>query len=197
MSGTINVGSIELEDSGFTQTVSPPTLTADRALTLPDAAGTIDRLERSGNVLQVVQTVKTDTFSTNSTTAVDITGMTASITPSSTSSKILVNVALNYGGDDYNYHCKLFRDSTELAVPVSGNNPSTATLSGVYHANAWLVYNANICYLDSPSSTSSLTYKLQIRSQSTSGYFRLNRSDRDGANDGVCSSSITLMEIAG
>ena len=46
----------------------------------------------AGSVLQVVQTVKTDTFATTSTSFVDITGVSVAITPSSTSSKILIQV---------------------------------------------------------------------------------------------------------
>jgi hypothetical protein len=57
------------------------------------------------------------------------------------------------------------------------------------------MYSAGIAYLDSPATTSVTTYKLQIASQS-GGLFYLNRSQRNSAVDSVCSSTITVMEIA-
>ena len=67
-----------------------------------------------GKVLQVVQVVKSDTFSSSSATLVDITGLSASITPSSSSNKILVMVSLSIGGNDSGLRLmtKLFRNST-------------------------------------------------------------------------------------
>ena len=56
-------------------TIAAPNSNTDRTLTLPDAGGTLDRLDRAGNVLQVVQTVKTDTFSYYGTTWLDVTGL--------------------------------------------------------------------------------------------------------------------------
>jgi len=57
------------------------------------------------------------------------------------------------------------------------------------------ILSGGISFLDSPATTSSTTYKLQIACQS-SGTFYLNRSARNGVNDSVCSSTITVMEIA-
>jgi hypothetical protein len=68
------------------------TLGANAITALPSGVG--------GKVLQVVQTVKSDTFSSSSATFVDITGLSASITPSSASNKILVMVSLNIGSND-------------------------------------------------------------------------------------------------
>ena len=156
--------------------------------TLPDANAP------TGSVLQVVQTTKTDTFTTTSTSKVDITGMSVSITPTSSSSKILVVASINYGGTDYNYYCDLLRGSTVLNAPSSGVNPCTISLCGITTAS-WEIHSGSISFLDSPATTSSTTYKLQIACQST-GTFYLNRSSRNGANDSVCSSTITVMEIA-
>jgi hypothetical protein len=148
-----------------------------------------------GAVLQVVQTTKTDTFSTSSTSKTDITGMSVSITPTNANNKILVVASINYGGNDYNFYCDLLRGATALAVPSSGNNPCTISLSGINTANQWVIYNGVIYYLDSPATTSATTYKLQIACQSN-GTFYLNRSQRNNSSDSVCSSTITAMEIA-
>jgi hypothetical protein len=148
----------------------------------------------TGSVLQVVQTTKTDTFTTTSTSKVDITGMSVSITPTSSSSKILVIASINYGGTDYNFYCDLLRGSTVLNAPSSGNNPCTIALCAIT-TTQWEIQSGSISFLDSPATTSSTTYKLQIACQNL-GTFYLNRSARNGAQDSVCSSTITVMEIA-
>lgn len=148
----------------------------------------------SGAIRQVVQTTKTDTFTTVSLSKVDITGMSVSITPTSSSSKILVVASINYGGSDYNFYCDLLRGSTVLNAPASGYNPCTVALCAVTTV-AWEIHTGGISYLDSPATTSPITYKLQVACQS-GGTFCLNRSYRNGSNDSVCSSTITVMEIA-
>jgi hypothetical protein len=186
---------------------APASIASNITLTLPDADGSAGQAlvtngsgvlsfadAGGGKVLQVVQTVKTDTFSTTSTSKVDITGMSVSITPTSATSKILIIATVNYGGTDYNYYCDLLRGATVLNAPASGNNPCTISLCGITNTT-YQIFEGTISYLDSPATTSSTTYKLQIACQST-GSFRLNRSERDGANDSVCSSTITAMEIA-
>jgi len=84
--------------------IQPPNSATDRTLTLPDSAGTVDTLQRAGNVLQVVYGT-TATSVTHSTSTYIDTGLSASITPSSTSSKILVIVDQNgcgkYTSDTY------------------------------------------------------------------------------------------------
>lgn len=148
----------------------------------------------TGSILQVVQTTKTDTFSTSSTSKTDITGMSVSITPTSATSKILILATINYGGNDFNFYCDLLRGSTVLNAPASGVNPCTISLCGITNTT-YQILEGTISFLDSPATTSSTTYKLQIACQS-GGTFYLNRSARNGANDSVCSSTITVMEIA-
>ena len=135
-----------------------------------------------GKVLQVVQGSTTTTVE-HSTTYADTT-LTASITPSSTSSKILVMInqhfyLLGNGGGSV----KLFRDSTAIYTPAQAYafyiNLSDAYLRN-YHS-----YN----YLDSPSSTSALTYKTQARELSGSG--GAFKTQDDGLK-----SFITLMEVS-
>jgi hypothetical protein len=148
----------------------------------------------AGSVLQVLQTTKTDTFSTSSTSKTDITGMSVSITPTSATSKILIIATVNYGGNDYNFFCDLLRGATVLNAPASGVNPCTISLCGITNTT-YQIFEGTISFLDSPATTSSTTYKLQIACQ-TGGTFYLNRSNRNSAADSVCSSTITVMEIA-
>ena len=148
-----------------------------------------------GGIIQMKQTVvSVHTINTTSTSKVDITGMSVSITPKFNTSKILISSHLSYGGNDFNFYCDLLRGSTRLFIPSSGNNPCTIALCGITNTT-YQIFNSSFQFLDSPTTTSELTYKLQIAVQS-SGEFYLNRSKRDGTNDATCSSTITAMEVS-
>jgi hypothetical protein len=154
----------------------------------------------SGSVIQVVQTVKTDTFSTSSTTFTDITGFSVSITPTSSSSKILVLYTTNTCADVNftGYAARLVRNSTAIFVGDAAGSRPQATLAGT----SVNIYD-NSCvsgqYLDSPATTSSTTYKVQLSCTNGSPAVFVNRSiaDRDtSAYDVRMASSIIVMEIA-
>ena len=144
----------------------------------------------SGAVLQVVQTVKTDDFSTSSSSFVDITGLSAAITPLSTSSKILVDVRIG-GYDGSAATAALFnivRGSTTLSTGTAGTG--TACTFAIT-ANADRGENATMCLLDSPSTTSATTYKIQART----GGINVDINKGSGVHSNI--STITLTEIAG
>lgn len=165
--------------SGFSQ-LDAPAIAGDQTFTLPGTGGTLDRINRAGNILQVVQGFTTTQVTSSSTTYAD-TGLTASITPTSSSSKILV-VANQTGcgkiSADTALRIRLMKDATQLAFAAGGYTGSTLT-----NFFASLV----IEYLDSPATTSTLTYKTQF-STSVSGtvYVQADNSY----------TSITLMEVA-
>jgi len=153
-----------------------------------------------GHVIQAVSTTKTSVFDTTSTSLTDITGLSVSITPSSASSKILVMATLMVSGTNYEHYLQLVRGSTAIAqADAAGSRPvSTLTTYG-YTGQTWESRSAAMSFLDSPSTTSSTTYKVQVKVQS-GGSFKLNRTERDtdsASNDGRGVSTITLMEIAG
>ena len=126
----------------------------------------------AGSVLQVVQTVKKDTFSTTSTSFVDITGLSVAITPSSTSSKILILVQLqNNATYTYAKFFNLIRGSTNILVADTGE--SSQTESSVYSRDEAFGEVTPLVFLDSPSSTSEQTYKMQGSVQS-SGTLTIN-----------------------
>ncbi len=156
-----------------------------------------DAAMSAGSIVQIVQTVvSTHSFSTTSTSKTDISGMSVAITPSSANNKVLISTNLNYGGTHYSYYGFLLRGSTELAIPSSGYNPcSFAICSLTTSGSNWELHDRDFMYLDSPSTTSATTYKLQIQCQS-GGTWYLNRTGRNGSTDCVCSSSITAMEVA-
>lgn len=189
-------------------TLAAPNSNTDRSLTLPDAAGTLDRLERAGNILQVVSTTKTDTFSTNSDTYVAITGLSVSITPTSTSSKILVLLNINYGcASNVWPGFKISRNSGSSFIGIgdaAGSRDRVSFGSGSVNTGSsyddYRLFNGSAQFSDSPSSTSSLTYQVYTKGRSAYGSMYLNygpsASDDDiSGKRGI--SSITLLEIAG
>ena len=147
-----------------------------------------------GKVGQVVQTVKTDVFSTTSTSLVDVTGLTASITPSATSSKILVIVNLNIGASDNNA-VALFRGSTQIALGDASSSRSRSFTSSSY-INVTVQMPANTTFLDSPNSSSEVTYKIQTGAVGGgTTYFGRGSNDGDNTQHARTTNTITLMEI--
>nr|BAR18000.1 hypothetical protein [uncultured Mediterranean phage uvMED] len=154
-----------------------------------------------GKVLQVVQGVKTDTATLSSGFA--DTGITATITPSSTSSKILIMCqiscsAANSGGSTIEAYLRLLRNTTAIS---QGDTAGSRTLitTGVGGARGSDDSdNGVIIFLDSPSTTSATTYKVQATDRDTGGgTFYLNRGSNDGdsSNKSRGTSNIVLMEI--
>lgn len=195
-------------------TIAAPNSNTDRTLTLPDEAGTVlttagvpSSAMPAGSVLQVVSTTKTDTFSTTALTSspVDVTNMSVAITPTNTSSKILVLVNGVGGYQSYQVNFRLMRNSTPISIgDAVGSRPRTSVTSGGYVGSvSYEQYHYSpfsICYLDSPSTTSSTTYKLQMGTYNASYTVYLNRNHgyQNAANyDATTASSITVMEIAG
>jgi hypothetical protein len=150
-----------------------------------------------GKVLQVVSTGKTDTFSNASTTFTDITGMSVSITPSATSSRILVlcQISWHNGAISNRGFIRLMRDSTPINVATStGNRPATSI--GGENDSGSHIMSGNIQFVDSPSSTSAIAYHLEASSESGSTFY-LNRTigDADNAVTPRATSTITAIEI--
>ena len=170
---------------------------------ISDTKAVADAAMPAGAILQVVQVVKTDTFSSNSDTFTDLTGLSATITPSATSSKVLVQVSLVFGGSNDAYGAgQLLRDSTVLGLaPSDGNRTqSTFTLNGEGDTNQHKLQNLGFTYLDSPNTTSATTYKLQGRTYTGDNrYFTINKTYLDGNNgyNQRGTSRIVLMEVAG
>lgn len=157
----------------------------------------------AGMVSQVVSVSKTDRFTTNSTSYVDITGFTASITPSSTSSKILVISNWCWGSGQSPYpKFILLRGSTSINV---GNSSGSATSTSVGNNTDPAGDESDILqeqlshhFLDSPSSTSSVTYKWQTKSFNSARVIMIGGTSSDADSNRVSvPTNITLMEILG
>jgi hypothetical protein len=141
-----------------------------------DVAGLV-----TGKILQVVQTTKTTSFSTSSTSLVDVTGLSVSITPTSATSKVLVQISVGLVKTDTNYvRLTVFRGNaatgTNLASPVTG--------FGLIRADAHPYGFGFINYLDSPATTSATTYQAAIAMTAGSGFVQGEKS------------TITVWEVA-
>ena len=151
----------------------------------------------TGKIGQVVQTVVTTStaFTTSHGTFIDI-GLSASITPSATDSKILVNSSINFGTTSNSYaHVRLLRGSTNIALGDADGNRTrvTAIVSGNDLTKG---HSTSLSFLDSPSTTSSTTFKLQVHNNSGQTW-RLNGEGENfnGAGTGRAISTMTLMEV--
>jgi hypothetical protein len=150
-----------------------------------------------GKVLQVVQPAAITSFATSTTSAtfVDITGMTLSITPTLSTSKILVSFVLQIGvNTGWHANLRLMRDSTAIAIGDSSGSRKQATADVGYNVSMLNVGVAQ--FLDAPATTSATTYKAQWATES-GGTIYLNRShgNTDNANFAIGVSTITAMEI--
>jgi hypothetical protein len=160
--------------------------------TVPDANAP------SGSVVQVVSTnYTTRTVISQTTSVIDITGMSVTITPSSASNKILVllNLAFN-SPEGQNIISFLNRNGTLIAQSTSSG--AIQSFFGMATANDgnYRMWSASGNFLDSPATTSAVTYKLQSRAASGTSTLYLNGTGRNSSDDALGSSTITVMEIA-
>ena len=189
--------------SGSVSLQAPATTTggAHRVLTLPDADGTV-AVGDTGKILQVVQTVKSDAFShtnlaKNTQTA---TVLSQTITPQSSSNKILVMVDLTVGcSADVGVYLNLYRGSTQICRgDANGSQQRISSFAATRNADSHGY--CSIRFLDSPTTTSATTYGVKLSNAAySSASVYLNRVHNDTSSDSQLArgtSIITLMEVA-
>tara|TARA_R110001592_G_scaffold8360_1_gene45675 strand:+ start:113 stop:652 length:540 start_codon:yes stop_codon:yes gene_type:complete len=168
--------------------------TLSAVTTLPSAIAT-------GKILQTVSVTWKDAFSStvHDGTYATITGATLAITPSATSSKILFQSMITTGTETYAVYIKLQRGGSDIAGAlgaVSGNRKATTGYSVGGTSDDAEMQSTYISYLDSPSSTSALTYTLQGSGRHTGGWtVNYPYTDTNASYTGHSVSTITLMEI--
>lgn len=193
----------------------------DVTLTLPTSAGSAGQYLRNsstagtlefGNlsisgsdlpadsILNIEQATKTDGFTTTSTSFVDVTDLSVSITPSSASSKVLLICMLSNGGSSTGtMHGKIVANGSDLFVgDAGGASQNRVNFSRNTYNIESNIYNDTFVYLHSPSSTSEQTYKVQVLS--AGGHtVAINRTqyDYNNAYHGRTASSMIAMEIKG
>ena len=158
----------------------------------------------AGKILQVKQTTKLDTFSTSSQSYTDVTGLSVSITPASSSNKIFIilDIKVGAGHEDAAFAGRLVRGSTAIYIgSASGASARTLASFGTSrqssNAGYDIIQDRQAVFLDSPSTTSATTYKVQV--QGNNGRDTLvNRTSDDSDDDDTprVASSITVMEVA-
>lgn len=142
-------------------------------------------------VIQTKSTIKTDSFSTTSTTFVDVTGVSVSITPTSASNQVLVIVSGVVGSNatDNFTPINLVRGSTNIAQSTGSTNFNQTLAAHITATN--LTQPFSIVFLDSPATTSSTTYKIQLRSNNNP----LAYIGRMATSDNRSVTTITVMEV--
>jgi hypothetical protein len=188
-------------------TLSSPAVSGTTTLTLPTTSGTIVTSASSltasqmpaGSVLQVLQVKKTDVFSTASATLVDVTGLTLTITPSSASNKILFMASVAGICTD-NGVVQASRSGTIIAAGDAAGSRTRSFTGSLYNAifGAPTLMTASINWLDTPNTTSAVTYKIQAGAVG-GGTLILgrNNTDNNDAQHTRAPQVITLMEIKG
>ena len=183
---------------------APSNTDQNRVISLPVSAdGTVltTTNPKAGNILQVVSSTKTDHFTTTSSSITEITGLNVSITPSASTSKILLYLNINFGGAVNQYAgFYLKRDSTLIATStaVDGNDTRRQQAFSGYIENAFRTESGGINFLDSPGDTNSHTYKAFCSSNYSSYALHINRTSSvtDNAYNGGMISTLTAMEVA-
>ena len=144
---------------------------------------------------QVLSTTKTDSFQSTATSVTDITGLSVAITPTSTSSKVLVMVHGNVsdGGPTYEAAMKMFRDSTEICKGDNGSATNIGFDNARRNSGGNESKKFSMTFLDSPNTTSSTTYKIAVKVDQSGSTFNFNRTA--SSNNSSLVSTITVMEI--
>lgn len=163
-----------------------------------------------GGIVQVVSTRKTDRFTTSSTSFTDITSFEVTITPFSTSNKILIMCSFGMCGTrqntlDHGQAIRVLRNGSidcKLNADADGNRPRHCFKGvGWSFNNDHMPGGVGFCGLDDPSTTSAVTYKVQVQCQDASYAFHMNRApdDNNGTQifEGATPSSLIAMEVSG
>tara|TARA_Y100000813_G_C24008580_1_gene279325 strand:+ start:63 stop:656 length:594 start_codon:yes stop_codon:yes gene_type:complete len=188
------------DSGGGTFEIKAPSSSGNtRVLTLPDTG---NLTLNGGKILQVVQTVKKDKTTIQSTSLVDIAGMSVTITPSSASNKVLIRYCVSAFTNNQYWAMRLLRGSDSTIFIGDQNASATSQTRGSFGSYMSSYVDGRSVtqeLLDSPNTTSATTYKLQAHSPYSSSYIiGINSSP---TNDNYtymtnCVSTITAMEVA-
>lgn len=147
-------------------------------------------------VINIQQAVKTDTQTISTTSQTDITGLSVTITPSSATSKILIMGLISMGGNEQaaDFVINSSVSGNIFIGDAAGGRARLTTGSG--DASAATESGSTVTYLDSPGTTSPVTYKLAARGRSATSFF-INRTstDTDSSDYSRYASNIIAMEI--
>ena len=167
---------------------------------------------KHGGIIQVESVKKTDTFITSNDSFVDVTGLALTITPHSTSNKIIVSLSISICGDFYTSYARILRqvsgqsDQELFTGSGSGVRPTAAVCvtgdNGIQdsHGQIFLVHRQ---FVDEPGTDSQITYQVQAQGRpdnSQNGATKINYSTPDrntNSYDARQASELMVMEISG
>ena len=157
----------------------------------------------NGGIIQVAVTQKSDVFTWGTTGDVAITGMSVSITPTRSDSKILVQVQIGASGvynDAFPIFWQLYKNGSQISG-AKGSGTSGSTVKCAAYTKNYVYYtgtSTSFSFLDSPSTTNATTYQLYGQRHSSSGTAYFNATARQ-INERYAESisTITAMEISG
>jgi len=159
----------------------------------------------AGKILQVVGTNFASTFTTTSNTFQDVTDFKATLTPASSSNKVLVNLTVSLGSNDW-FGCNVVREvSGSSDVILNGGSTSVgskllSSFGSLYRVSSESNYSFGLVFLDSPSTTSAVTYQVMVNARGNSGgtvYVNRPHTWNDDAISGrVTASNIVIQEVS-
>jgi|688.fasta_scaffold03389_5 hypothetical protein len=155
-----------------------------------------------GSIIQVQSTTLVNTFSAAPNgTWTDVTGMSVTITPRTTNSRVLIIVSAVIGGSGTTAKARLLRNIPSANTVIANGTASGSRQSSMFGSFNTVDGNQDVPatsnFLDSPGSTSPITYKLQINNDNTvTVYLNRSPSDLDSATGGRYISTITAFEVA-
>lgn len=199
--------------SGYVE-LDVPAAAGSHTLTLPDGGGSSGQYLQTdgsgglswvtpaagGKILQVAQTVKTDSTTVQpGATWTDIPTLSVSLTPASSSNKVLISFNL-HAITNMRGFVRMVRGSTAIGIGDADGSRVQCTSGDMQwqESDTAELRNQSMTWLDSPSTTSSTTYKLQVRSDGGGDFIYINRtySNVNTASHGKPVSVITVMEVA-
>jgi phosphate-selective porin len=153
-----------------------------------------------GSIVQTISINKTDTWSAATATPIDIPGMSISITPKLSTSKILLMAHVNVCAHTTTSSALRFaRNGTPVGIGDAAGSRVRVTARGSNSNSAWMD-NVAMNFLDSPETSSQITYTVQGMPHSSGWTIYVNRSQSDGdtnqGDNGRTISTLTVMEIA-
>jgi hypothetical protein len=196
--------------SGYVD-LQAPDVAGDVTITLPNATGPF-ALESyvdaavaaipaiAGIGSNVVQAVKTDTFTTASTSYTNVTGLSVTITPSSATAKVLLIAQVALGGEPSGFLAFSGGNTSGYIGDAASNRIQVVGFHGVDEPDLRTRYGAemvSMVFLDSPATASATTYNVQARARSA-GLTTINRTWADSDSNTVArmASSFTVIEVA-
>lgn len=204
-------------DTSGSITLDTPAVAGTNTITLPANTGTIlttassinassitsgslpKQQLPSGSILQVVQVTKTNSFSTASSTFVDVTDLSLSITPTSASNKVLILAMISLGATAgvFAIFPRFVRNSTTLPLVADLQGDNLIQAYAMYEVGSACTFPIPFNYLDSPATTSATTYKLQVRTNGGNTGWVNRQPGGTNAQWSASASSIIALEVAG